>query len=71
MKQKHIPYSFKNMLLPNKHQYKLALINKLESFCHKISDRKHTFSYNFQTRSEDIEKHYGFKTYKHSIIFKI
>ena len=61
MEQMHIPNSFRNILLLSKHQYKLALRKRDWIFLLK-DEMKSCFSYNFLTKSQDIQEHYGFQT---------
>ena len=65
MERIHIAYSFKNILLPGKQQYKLALMNKIESFIANMWEKSYFFlTNNSQNKSQDIKNH-CFKTNKH------
>ena len=69
MERIYIPYSFKNIPLPDKHQYKLASMNKIESFITNMRWKESFFlTNNSQNKSQDIKENYGFKTKKHPLI---
>ena len=66
MERIHIPYLFKNIPLPDEHQYKLALMNKIESFIANMRWKAYLFlTNNSWNKSQDIKENYGFKTNKH------
>ena len=66
MEQVHIPNSFRNITLPNKRQYKLALLKKMESFISDMNWKAHFLTNNSQTKSQDTQEFYGSKTNVHT-----
>ena len=63
----NVPYSFKNIPLPDKHQYKLVSVNKIESFIANMRWKVVFFflTNNSRNQSQDIKENDGFKTNKH------
>ena len=62
----YIPYLIKNIPLPDKHQYELALMNKIESFIANMRWSVYIFLTNIsRNKSQDIKETYGFKINKH------
>ena len=66
MDQTHIPYSFKNIPTPSKHQYELALLNKIESFISNMRWKAYFFLKGEPRADTQCSKeYYGFKTNAH------
>ena len=65
MEKNNINYSYKNIPIPNRHQYKLILLRKIESFIRNMRWKPYFFLNSIDNSYNERQEKYRFKTKKH------
>ena len=67
MEKANIKYSYKNIPIPNRHQYKLVLLRKIESFIKNMRWEAYFFLNAIDCTEKGGWEKYGFQTRKHPL----
>ena len=70
MERANINYSYKNIPIPNRHQYKLVLLRRIESFIKNMRWKAYFFLNAINCTEKEGREKYGFGTRKHPPISK-
>ena len=70
MERANIGYSYKNIPIPDRHQYKLVLLRRIESFIKNMRWKAYFFLNTINYIEKEGREKYGFKTTKHPPISK-
>ena len=64
MGKANIDYSYKNIPIPNRHQYKLVLLRRIESFIKNMRWKAYSFLNAIDCTEKEGREKYGFRTWK-------
>ena len=65
MEKTNINYYYKNLPIPDRHQYKLILLRKIESLKRNMRWNAYFFLNSIKNSYKERQEKYGFKTRKH------
>ena len=70
MERANISYSYKNIPIPDRHQYKLVLLRRIESFIKNMRWKAYFFLNTINYIEKEGREKYGFKTTKHPLPYQ-